>query len=98
MINAHLIIIKPIMTEKSLNDRGQNKYVFLVDYKANKNQISQAFYFLFKVKPLKINTIKLKSASKFSWRTKSQLKSKNFKKAVITLSAKDKIDILSIKK
>lgn len=98
MINAHLIIIKPIMTEKSLNDRGQNKYIFLVDYKANKDQIRQAFYYLFKVKPLKINTIKLKSASKFSWRTKSQLKAKNYKKAIFTLSSKDKIDILSIKK
>mgnify|MGYP000883420927 CR=1 FL=1 len=98
MINAHHIFIKPIMSEKSLSDRGLNKYLFWVDYKATKNQIKQAFYHLFKVKPLKINTIKLKSPSKFSWRTKSQLKSKNFKKAIITLSSKDKIDILSIKK
>jgi len=98
MINAHQIIIKPLMTEKSLNYRGLNKYYFWVDYKASKNQIKQAFIFLFKVTPLKINTIKLQSASKFSWRTKSQLKSKNYKKAVITLSPKDKIDILSIKK
>ena len=98
MINAHQIILKPVMTEKSLNNRGQNKYIFLVDYKANKNQIRTAFTYLFKVKPLKINTIKLKSASKFSWRTKSQLKSKNYKKAIITLSAKDNIYILTIKK
>jgi len=98
MINAHHIIIKPIITEKSLDNRGLNKYLFWVDYKATKNQIGQAFSYLFKVKPLKINTIKLKSPSKFSWRTKSQLQSKNYKKAIITLSSKDKIDILTIKK
>ena len=98
MINAHHIIIKPIVTEKTLEFRGRNKYVFWVDDKATKSQIKAAFKYIFNVKPLKVNSVKKKTPAKFSWRTKSQLKSKNLKKAIITISAKDKIDILSIKK
>ena len=92
------IIIKPIVTEKSLAIQGSHKYSFWVVVKANKNQIKTSFIDLFGVTPLKINTVKLKTPSKYSWRTKSQLKSKNLKKAIITLSPKDKIDILTIKK
>jgi len=92
------IIIKPIVTEKTLAVQAGHKYSFWVDTKANKNQINAAFIHLFGVTPIKINTIKIKTSSKYSWRTKSQLKSKNLKKAIITVSSKDKIDILTIKK
>ncbi len=92
------IIIKPIVTEKTLAIQGGHKYSFWVDTKANKNQIKTAFTQLFGVTPLSVNTIKIKTPSKYSWRTKSQLKSKNLKKAIITVSPKDKIDILTIKK
>lgn len=98
MINAHHIIIKPIVTEKTLEYRGRNKYAFWVDSQATKDQIKEAFKFIFNVKPLKVNSIKQKTPSKFSWRTKTKLKSKNYKKAIVTISSKDKIDILSIKK
>lgn len=97
-IDANKIIISPIQTEKSLSDRARNKYHFWVNYKANKYQISQAFTAIFNIKPLSVNTSLDRSRSKFSLRTKNQVKSGNSKKAIVTLSPKDKIDILTVKK
>ena len=98
IIDPSKIIIAPIQTEKSLIDRAANKYHFWVNYKSNKNQIKQAFEVLFKIKPLSVNTSSDRSRTKFSSRTRNYIKTANTKKAIITLSSKDKIDILTVKK
>jgi len=97
-IDASNIIISPIQTEKSLLDRARNKYHFWVNYKANKHQIRKAFIAIFNIKPVSVNTSLSRSRSSFSLRTKNQVKTGNSKKAIITLSPKDKIDILTVKK
>ena len=97
-INPAKIIIAPVQTEKSLLDRARNKYHFWVDYKANKHQIEQAFLSLFKIKPLSINTSSNRGRTKFSSRTRNYVKTSNTKKAILTLSSKDKLDILTVKK
>jgi large subunit ribosomal protein L23 len=97
-IDPNKIIISPVQTEKSLIDRARNKYHFWVNYKANKYQIKQAFEALFKIKPLAVNTTSDRSRTKFSSRTRSYIKTANTKKAIITLSSKDKLDILTVKK
>lgn len=52
------VIIRPILTEKSyaLNSRDPKQYVFVVDPKANKNHIIDAFVALYEFTPLKVNT------------------------------------------
>lgn len=97
-IDPNKIIIAPVQTEKSLLDRARNKYHFWVNYKANKNQIKTAFELLFKIKPLAVNTTSSRSRTKFSSRTRNYIKTGNSKKAILTLSPKDKIDILTVKK
>lgn len=98
MSTSYQIIIKPILTEKSIQLRQVNKYVFLVNPKSTKGQVKQAFVDIFKVKPISINLIKQKLLTKFSWRTKNNVKTGNFKKAIVTLNSKDKIDLLALKK
>ena len=41
-MNAHDIIRKPIMTERSYDNMEEKKYTFEVDRRANKTQIKQA--------------------------------------------------------
>ena len=50
------IIIKPIISEKSLKDAQTGKYTFLVNKKANKTEIKQAIEEVFEVKIIKIMT------------------------------------------
>ncbi|WP_029513322.1 50S ribosomal protein L23 [Mycoplasmopsis primatum] len=53
------VIHKPILTEKSNLGLEKNLYTFEVEYSANKYQIKKAIEFIFKVKVLSVNTIKV---------------------------------------
>ena len=83
MSNAHDIIIRPVITERSTIESSKGKYTFVVDKNANKVQIRQAVEELFSVKVLKVNTVnydgKMKRQGVHSGKTPS------WKKAVITI-------------
>ena len=55
------IIIKPIITEKSMACAAEKKYVFKVADNANKIMIKKAVEELFKVEVKSVNTISMKS-------------------------------------
>ncbi|MBR9689361.1 MAG: 50S ribosomal protein L23 [Candidatus Altiarchaeota archaeon] len=50
------ILLHPVGTEKAVRLLDQNKVVFVVDRRANKHEIKEAFQSLFDVKVQKINT------------------------------------------
>jgi large subunit ribosomal protein L23 len=87
---AHDIIIRPIVTEKSSSLMEQNKYTFEVHKSANKIQIRQAIEQIFKVKVQSVNTLNVSAKPKrmgaFTGKTRS------WKKAVVTLSAGQRIE------
>ncbi|MBT1356045.1 50S ribosomal protein L23 [Mycoplasma bovis] len=53
------VIKNPVLTEKSNDALGKNVYTFEVDWAANKFQIKRAVEFIFKVKVLSVNTLKV---------------------------------------
>ncbi len=53
------IIIKPIITEKSMNSTADKKYTFKVDRSAGKIEIARAVEELFSVKVAKVNTMRV---------------------------------------
>lgn len=53
------VIKSPVLTEKSNDALGKNVYTFEVDLAANKFQIKRAVEFIFKVKVLSVNTLKV---------------------------------------
>ena len=57
-MDARDIIIKPVLTENSYDDIASKKYTFLVDIRANKNQIRRAVEEVFGVKVKRINTLR----------------------------------------
>lgn len=83
------IIISPLLTEKTHRDQESHKYTFKVHSNANKNDVKQAVEYLYKVHPLKINMIN----APFKGRSRRSLVRSAYKKAVITLSDKEKIEI-----
>ena len=57
---AQDIIIRPIITEKSMNGNAMKMYTFEVAKNANKIEIKKAVEELFGVKVAKVNTLNVK--------------------------------------
>ncbi|MAQ18429.1 MAG: 50S ribosomal protein L23 [Sandaracinus sp.] len=86
------IIKRPlILTEKgSLMRDDQNKYLFEVDLKANKVEIGKAVEELFDVTVVDVNTLIVRGKPKRMGRMMN--KTRNWKKAIVTLGPDDSID------
>lgn len=92
-----LIVLKPIITEKSLaSQETQDKYGFWVPTSATKNQIRVSFKSVFGIKPLLINTILLKGKTKTNGRTRKLIEKSDRKKAFITVPKGTKIELLKL--
>ena len=61
-MEARDIIIRPVVTEKSIGLMENNKYVFKVALSANKIEIKKAVEEIFKVKVVDVNTVRVKGA------------------------------------
>jgi len=89
--DAYKVLIKPLVTEKATDLVSQNKYSFIVAKQANKIEIKKAIKSLYGFEPLAINIVNIRG--KFVQYGRTSGKKKNWKKAVITLKAGDKIEI-----
>jgi large subunit ribosomal protein L23 len=91
MKEAHQIIKRPLITEKSTRQKEEgNQIVFMVDPQANKIEIRQAVEKLFKVKVRRVHTMNLVGKRKrmgrfFGWKS-------DWKKAIVTLREGDRIE------
>ena len=81
----------PIITEKATILSEQNKTVFKVHEKANKETIKRNIEKLFKVNVIKVNIINQKSKTRMKQGRKS-IKT-GYKKAIITLKKGQSIDL-----
>ena len=64
MKTAYDIVIKPIITEQSMEATEEKKYVFQVANDANKIEIKKAIEEIFGVKVEKVNTIRMDGKEK----------------------------------
>ena len=88
MKNARDVILRPIITERTTDMMGDNKYVFEVAPKSNKTEVKQAIEAIFDVKVESVNTMNVKGKPKRMGRYIG--KRKDWKKAIIKLSADSK--------
>jgi len=91
------ILIKPVVSEKSMNYAGIGKYTFVVVDWANKYQIKKAVEEQFKVDVVKVTTITIKGRTRKVGKRRLKAKLSDLKKAVVTLAEGQKIDIFEIK-
>ena len=87
-------IIKTVrITEKgTVQAEKLNRYTVVADRRANKLEIKKAVQELFKVKVLAVNTMNVMGKSRRQ-RTASAGKDSDWKKAIVTLKAGDKINL-----
>lgn len=90
-MNPYQVIKKPLVTEKSLEQKtDMNKVSFVVDRRATKQEIQQAVETIFPVRVLRVNTVKVKG-KKRRVRMKEG-KRPDWKKAIVTLREGDRIE------
>lgn len=85
MRTAYDIVIRPIITEQSMEDMDIKKYVFEVAKDANKVEIAKAVEEIFGVTVIKVTTINVRGKAKRVGANPAG-RSKNWKKAVVKLS------------
>jgi len=91
MIQKYKIIRSLLHSEKGSTLAPLNKYIFEVDKKANKPEVKKAIEEVYKVKVKDVNTM-IMSGKWRKVRFKAG-KTPDWKKAVVTLQAGNKIDI-----
>lgn len=90
-LHPYAVLLRPLVTEKTTVLTGQGKYVFEVDPRANKNQIKEAVQIAFNVRVTEVNTMNMKGKPKRFGRKVTARP--DWKKAVVTLVAGDKIEL-----
>ena len=88
-IKYYDVILKPLVTEKSMNGMALKKYSFLVNPEANKSQIKEAVEKMFDgVKVSKVNTLNQEGKNKRRGAVTG--KTAKIKKAIVTLTEDSK--------
>jgi large subunit ribosomal protein L23 len=91
-LNPLSVLVRPLITEKATRLGGENKYAFEVQPHANKAQIKEAVEKGFEVKVTGVNVMIMKGKP---YRVRgNRIKNRsNWKKAVVTLDPKDKLEL-----
>ncbi|MFS0724475.1 50S ribosomal protein L23 [Paenibacillus sp. 1P07SE] len=84
MKNAHDIIKRPIITERTSELMVAKRYVFEVDLRANKTAIKQAIEAIFNVKVASVNTMRVPGKPKRQGRHAGY--TSEWKKAIVQLT------------
>lgn len=89
--DAYRVLIKPIITEKASSLGVYNQYVFEVAINTNKIEVRKAIRAVYGIDPVKVNIIN--NQGKQVRYGKTEGRTKNWKKAIITLPPGAKINI-----
>jgi len=90
-MNSFDIVKTARLTEKGTRQGAKlNQYTVVADRRANKFQIKRAVEELFKVKVTRVNTMNVRGKFRRQ-RTAQAGRDENWKKAIVTLKAGDKI-------
>lgn len=94
-MNYNEVLIKPVITEKATIISEQNKYVFKVAQKANKDQIKLAIKAIYKVDAVKINIVNVRGKER-RLRLGTGFTAA-WKKAIVTIKDGEKIELFETK-
>lgn len=89
--NAYKVLVRPLITEKAARLGVENKYFFAVNPNTNKVEIKKAIAALYHVKPIHVAVMNM--GGKYVRAGRSFGRRKDWKKAIITLKAGDKITV-----
>ena len=85
-----LVLLRPVITERSMAETNVGRYTFAVDPEATKHDIASAVADAFKVDVISVNTIKVHGKTRRLGRRIGR--KPDWKKAVVTVAAGQKIE------
>ncbi len=93
-LTAHEIIIRPVISEKTMDESQRGKYTFAVRDDVNKLQIEAAIEEIFKVKVAAVNVLTTQSKQKRGGMRRSRIAGRTtpWRKAIVTLAPGQKIE------
>jgi large subunit ribosomal protein L23 len=91
MPTPHQIIVRPLITEKNTILMESNQYSFEVLREASKPEIKHAIETIFNVTVTRVNTLNVRG--KMRRRGRESGYTRDWKKAIVTLAAGDRIEI-----
>jgi large subunit ribosomal protein L23 len=96
-LSAHEVIIRPVISEKSIDESGRGKYTFEVHPEANKIQIKAAIEELYRTEKVTVSgvnvlTTKAKEKRRGTKRGRIVGHTSPWRKAIVTLAAGQKIE------
>lgn len=91
------VIIRPILSEKSLKEVDNGGYTFEVSKESTKDTIRRAFKDAFGVDVTKVKTLIVKGRTARVWGRRERAAVKPMKKAIVSLKKGQKLDVFEIK-
>ena len=85
-----LVLLRPVITERSMTETNNGRYTFAVDPEATKHDIADAVAEAFKVDVIAVNTIKMHGKSRRFGRRIGR--KPDWKKAIVTIASGQKIE------
>lgn len=89
--NAYRVLVRAVVSEKATRLAGTGQYIFMVGATANKISIATAIRKLYGVTPTAVNIINVPGKALRYGRTEGR--TKDWKKAVVTLKSGDRIEV-----
>ena len=93
-LSAHEIILRPVISDKTMDESQRGKYTFAVRDDVNKIQIEAAIEEIFKVKVAAVNVLTTQSKQKRGGMRRSRVAGRTtpWRKAIVTLAPGQKIE------
>ncbi len=91
------VILRPLLTEKSLVDAAKGDYSFVVDKKATKGEIRKAVKEKFSVDVVSVRTRTVKGRTRRVFRRREKTVLGSRKTATVRVGKEQKIDIFEVK-
>jgi large subunit ribosomal protein L23 len=95
-MNLSQVIIKPVLTEKSVRGELENKYTFIIGQKATKIDVKQAIKALFGATAIKVNIKKGMPKYRLGKGRRPMQKRPASRQAIITIKAGEKLDLAKL--
>lgn len=89
----HTVLIKPLITEKSMQEAATGRFAFSVLKSANKPEIAMAVQQAFPVKVIGVKTVTKSGKTRRAGRARREVTGSSWKKAVVQLESGQKIDL-----
>lgn len=95
-MDAASVLIRPIITEKSMDEAGRGRFTFVVAKAATKPEIKKAIEGQFKVNVVSVSTLISKGKKGRAGKRRVEVIHASFKKAIVGLKEGQRIDMFEV--